>query len=478
MSEEQDGLLRKALRGVQAPPPGEDARERVCAAVAAAAAEGAAERTAAPAAAERPISRRWRPLAVIVRRRRLAIGLAAVAAASLVAGVLLAGPPGGGGPEPVRAQQVLQRAMRALSSGRTLAATVTIRAVDTHTLTGQSHYDVERYGFVLRADGSYRLSRHGRSRFGWSPTGGSHPAADVVYDARRGVLRTYSRTWGLIERYGYPPGPPDRWAGTVTAGDPGATARALEVVGAARLKGSSYQGRPVWIVTCSLASGPSRPAITAEWPIFEITIDGATSFPIRFRMLQDGVLQMEVLFSDIRINAPLPDRVFELKAPSGTKVTRIQDGFRRATIAQIAQLPGYAVLEPAILPRGYTLSQAAAAPRSVTANRLVEGRKVVALHYARGFDTLTLTTRTVTDPSFAAQYDPFEFSSSWAGVVAWPATIRAGAFRGVTAQVVVAPATTTPHLWAVKDGVLLTVAGSATAEELLAVAASLESASR
>jgi len=475
MSDEQDKRLREALRGLQAPPPAADARERVRAAVTSAAAETAAESTAA---AERPQAARRRPFAVFARRRGLALGLAVLATVALVAGVLLVGPPGGGGPVPVSARQILQRAMRAMSSGRTLAATVTIRAVETTTLTGQRHYDVERYGLLLRADGSYRLSRHGPSRFGWSPTGRSHPAADVVYDARRGVLSTYSRTWGLIERYGYPPGPPDRWAGTVTAGDPGATARALEVVGAARLKASSYQGRPAWIVTCSLASGPSRPAITAEWPIFEITIDRATSFPVRFRMLQDGLLQMEVLFSSMRIDDPLPDRAFELKVPAGTKVTRIQDGFRRATIAQIAQLPGYATLVPANLPRGYRLSQAAAAPRSVTANRLVKGRKVVALQYVRGFDTLTVTTRTVTDPSFAAQYDPFEFSSSWAAAVAWPATISGGAFRGVTAQVVVAPATTVPHLWAVKNGVLLTIAGSATAEELLAIAASLEPASR
>ena len=34
--------------------------------------------------------------------------------------------------------------------------------------------------------------------------------------------------------------------------------------------------------------------------------------------------------------------------------------------------------------------------------------------------------------------------------------------------------TSVPHLWAVKDGVLLTVAGIATADELLAVAQSLE----
>ena len=37
-----------------------------------------------------------------------------------------------------------------------------------------------------------------------------------------------------------------------------------------------------------------------------------------------------------------------------------------------------------------------------------------------------------------------------------------------------ATTTSTPHLWAVKDGVLLTIAGGATAEELLAIAESLQ----
>jgi hypothetical protein len=479
VSDQQDRQLREALRGVQAPPPGEDARERVRAAVGAAAATAAAEPTpAAPAAAEQPVSRRSRLSAVFAGRRRLAFGLAALAAVALVAGLLLVGPPGGGGPEPVRASQVLQRALRALSSGRTLAAEVTIRERTNGVWTTPARYDVDRYGLLLSADGSYRLAGRGGSKIGWLAGAGSHQPIEVVYNARRGVLSTYSREWGLIERYGYPPGPPDRWAGLVTQFDFSAEGRALEAAGATRLRTTVYEDRPAWAITCSWDSGPSRPAIDDDGFHFEITIDKATAFPVCFKGFLNDALTFEVRYSNVRVDAPLPDGAFELKAPAGAPLRRIPDGFRRAPLARIARLPGFTTLVPASVPRGYRLTQAAAAPYAVTANRMVKGRKVVALQYARGFDSLTVTTRRVADAWSAARYDPLELDQDRVYQVAWPATIRAGAFRGVTAQVVVAPVTTTPHLWAVKDGVLLTIAGSATAEELLAVAASLEPASR
>ena len=481
MSDEQDKRLREALRGLQPPPAAADARKRVCAADSAAAADAAAaagRAAATAAAAERPRPRGWYPFAVFARRRRIALSLAALAAVALVAGVLLVGLPGGGGPEPVRAGEVLRKALRALSSGRTLAAEVTIKVPKAAGWTPQNRYDVDHYRILLRADGSYRITRRGPSTVGWSPTGGSHAPADLVFDARHGVLSTYSLEQGLIERSGYPLGPPDRWAGLVTEYDFSAGARALEATGAARLRAAVYEGRPAWVITCSLASGPSRPNITAEWPLYELTVDRATAFPVCFRALQDGLVQAEIRYRSLRVDAPLPDRAFALEAPAGARVTRIHDGFRRMAVAEIARLPGYTTLVPASLPRGFSLTQAAVAPYAVTENRLVRGRKVVALQYARGFDSLTVTTRKVADPWLAAEYDPFEPEQSWARQVAWTAVISAGAFRGVTAHVVVAPVTTTPHLWAVKDGVLLTVAGSATAEELLAVAASLEPANR
>jgi hypothetical protein len=477
VSGEQDRRLRRALRGLQPPPPSQDARERVRAAVAAAAASKAADHAEEAAGSGRRRRRMSRWLSdALSRRRRAALALAAVVVAVAVVGAVLVGLPGGG-PEPVSAAEVLHRALRALSSGRTLAADVTLKALDADMSSTESRYDVDHYRLLLRADGSYRLTRRGPSETGWSPAGDSPPPLETVFDARRGILSTYSPTRGVIVRSGSPPGPPDSWAGVVTQYDFSAGARALRVAGAARLQAGVYEGRPTWIVTCSLGSRPSQPAITDQWPVYEITIDQDTSFPVRFRALQDDEVQLEVRYDNVRVDDPLPAGAFTLTPPAGAAVSRKVGGFRYAPVAELARLAGYAVLVPGSVPPGYRRTAAATAPRAVTANDLVRGRNVVSLHYTRGFDSLTVTTRTVPDPEFAAEWDPFELEHSWAVAVARPATIRDGAFQGVTAKVVVAPRTTVPHLWAVKGGLLLTVAGSATADELLTIASSLEVAS-
>ncbi len=343
---------------------------------------------------------------------------------------------------------------------------------------------------LMRADGSFRLSRRGPPPVGWS-MGGSHPSAEVVFDAlrgtlstypsaevafdaRRSVLSTYSPDQGVIVRAGCSLGPPDRWPDPITLADFSAVARALDAVGATRVRTAVFEGRPAWIITCSLASIPSDPRVSAYRPSYEITIDHATALPVCFREFRDGQMRAEVRYRDLRANVPLPDDAFELKAPGGALATRIRGGFRLASVAAIATLPGYAVLVPKMVPPGFRLDQAAVAKHGVTANRLLAGRNIVALKYGRGFDSLTVTTRSVADAYFATFHDPFELDQQWAREVAWTVRIRAGAFAGKTAWVVVAPGTTVPHLWAVEDGVLLTIAGSATADDLVAIAASLE----
>ena len=106
----------------------------------------------------------------------------------------------------------------------------------------------------------------------------------------------------------------------------------------------------------------------------------------------------------------------------------------------------------------------------------MKARDVFALQYTSGFDALTVSTRTIADEYYTADDDPFDDRTdpTWSEVARTEVTISEGAFAGTTARILVATTTTAPHLWAVKDGVLLTIAGGATADELLAIAESLQ----
>lgn len=466
MNDDLDRRLREALRDLQPPSATDAERERVHAAVRAAA--GAAE----------PRPRRRRVFALLPRRPAVRLGLAAAVICVLIAAAALLGTPGSRGPESVSAAEVLQRALVAFSSGRTLQADVELTVVEWDMWQGTHEALTDRYRLTMRADGSYRLTLVGAPRTGWFPEGAVGLTDDVAYDARTGTLGVHSRERGLIERLQYPMGPPDRWAGIITQYDFSAGVRALEAAGGAAVEVATYEGRPAWVVTCSLASGSSRPAVAQASPLYVFTIDRATSLPVRFQAVQDEIVFVEVRYRDLRFDEPLPRGVFALDPPEGVDVTRVNEGFRRVDPSDAKSLDGYATLAPDAVPQGFTLVGAAAAPGSTTANGLVEGRRVFALQYARGFDALTVTTRRVADAEYVADTDPFEPEPAWAKLVRHEVTLRTGPFAGATAMVVVAPKITTPHLWAVKDGLLLTVAGTASERELVMIAESLHAIGR
>lgn len=466
MNEDPDRRLREALHELQPPPVGEHERERVHAAVRAAAREA------------EPRPRRRHRFAFLPRRPALRLGLAAAAICVLAAAAALLGTPGSRGPESVSAGEVLQRALVAFSSGRTLQTDVELTILEWDMWQATHEARTDRYRLAMRADGSYRLTLVGAPQTGWFPEGAVGVTDDVAYDARTGTLEVHSRQRGLIERLQYPMGPPDRWAGIITAYDFGAGVRALEAARGAAVEATTYEGRPAWLVTCSLASASARPAVTQASPLYVFTIDQATSLPVRFQAVQDDLVVVEVRYRDLRLDEPLPRGVFSLDSPQGTDPTRVNEGFRRVDPSGTTGLDGYATLTPDVVPEGFALVGAAAAMRSTTVNGLVEGRRVFALQYARGFDALTVTTRRVADPEYVADTDPFEPEPTWAKLMRHEVTLRSGPFAGATAMVVVAPKITTPHLWAVKDGLLLTVAGAASERELVAVAESLRAIGR
>jgi hypothetical protein len=422
-----------------------------------------------------------------LRTRRLVLATVAVGVATAVAVIVLIGVPGVPrtfGPEPVSAAEVVQKTLHALSECRTLQADATEKDAVAILPGGVIEYAVNHDRLLMRSDGSFRSTQTDKPQTSEPALRDRADAADTAYDAARGVLREYRRGWdwqaGASGSYvnqlkvttGYPLGPPDCWANVALAGV-SATARALQAGGLATMQTGSYDGRPVWVISGS-KSGGSDPRLTGD-ETYSVTVDQQTCLPIRFRLLTNGVLQLDYSWHNVRVDEPLLDAAFTFAPPKGAKVVRKDGGFRRLPLARIGSAASYGTLLPAWLPDGFARRWAAFAAKATTANKVAEGRDVVAVNYVRGFDTLTVTTRIVADPRSAASYDPVEPDISWADILRRDVNLTAGSFAGATAAVVVGPWTTTPHLWAVKGHLMLTIAGSATADELITIAESLRS---
>ena len=433
----------------------------------------------ADAAAERqPRAGFGRRLRAALGTRRLRIAVAAAAMAAVAAAAVLFGLPRAPGPETVSAAEVLRRALSAYSSGRTWQADAVTKVAHWNMSEGTYHYDFTLYHLVRSADGSYRVTQLGQTQHGGSgPTTSRRVTDDQVYDASTGVYRRYVPGRGLVVVKDYPLGPPDRWASPLTGVDFGATVRAVQAAGVFKLEATVIDGRPAWTTTCSQIA-PALPSGSSEdegFPTYKITTDKRTWLPVRFQQVEQGIVTIDLRYRNVRVNKPLPEDAFTLRAPKGLSTGHADRGFRRVTLDEARALPAVTPLVPGFEPSGYELAYVAIAPRALTANHLFRAVHVFALQYTHGFDALTVSTRKVADATFSAKDDPVEsYDSMWSDLVRTETRITSGAFAGTRAWIVVATQSSAPHLWAVRDGVLLTIAGGATAEELLAVANSLQ----
>jgi hypothetical protein len=419
----------------------------------------------AAAEARRPSLVRRLRAALAPRPLRLALLVAAVAAVAAVA--LLAGLPRSSGPQGVSAAEVLDRALAAYSSGRTWQADLAVKYYASD-MWDPPRWDVAHLRVVRDAQGSYRLTWYDETAAGRRVT------AVEVYDAtvgRQVRLRRPGRSWHVLT--GYPLGPPDVGPAAL---DWGATMRAVAAAGNVRLGETVIDGRPAWTATCTKGEMAGLPPSKVDWLVYTIAVDKETWLPVRVREVAAGILRTDYRFRDLRVDSPLPPRVFSPPSSRGLTVKRSDLGFRRVTLDQARDTPGVTALVPGVVPDGYELSGVVVAPRAWTANHVVRARNVFALQYVSGFDALTVSTRTIADEYYTADDDPFDHRAdrAWSRVARKEVAIASGAFAGAKARILVATTTSTPHLWAVKDGVLLTIGGGATAEELLAIAESLQ----
>ncbi|MCX6362825.1 MAG: hypothetical protein NTW58_01375, partial [Actinobacteria bacterium] len=410
--------------------------------------------------------------------RRLRLALAAAALAAVAAAAVLFVLPRAPGPETVSAAEVLKRALSAYSSGRTWQSDVVMKVAHWNMSAGTHHYDVTRYHLVRSADGSYRVTQLGRTQHGGAgPATSRRVTGDQVYDASTGVLLRYRPGRGLVVVKDYPLGPPDRWASPLTGVDFGATGRALQAAGAFQLEETVIDGRPAWTSTCSqiAVALPSGSTEDEGWPTYKVTTDKQTWLPVRIQLIEQGVLRAEVRYLNVRVNEPLPKDAFTLRSLPGLSSRHLDRGFRRVTLGEARAIAAVTPLVPGFVPSGYELAHVAVAHRALTANHLVRARHVFELQYTHGFDALTVSTRNVVSAYFSADDDPVDtYGSAFADLTRTEARLTSGAFAGVPAHIALATQSSAPHLWAVKDGVLLTIAGGATAEELLAIANSLQ----
>ncbi len=385
--------------------------------------------------------------------------------------------------------KVLNRLDDELSADRTITGTLRVSA------TGRAAEPTTgRYVFIHVSDGSYRLTAADGH---W----------DEAYDASAGTFAVRGTGPGgaapatKVSLTGLAPGPPDPSAFDARAtGDPLAATLRLLHEGTGRQVTTSEllpagttdtsRATAVWVITAHLPrssaaalhpllAGVGSLATEPAGDEVRVVVDQSLLLPLRLQVLHGGASVIDVHLGSLATNNPLPAGSLRV---GGAALTATRDlGFRATVLSGAQAVVGYQPLTPAFVPDGYVLTDVAvratapAGVRSTAGGTNPPDVDVVSLTYRRGSLSLTVTTRR-TGASTKAWHDPFA-SPGRAGGTGSPARtdpdathLGSGAFAGTTARGGPSPL---PHLWAVDDQYVLTVAGDLGASELHTVAASM-----
>jgi hypothetical protein len=362
-----------------------------------------------------------------------------------------------GGPQPASAAVIKAKVRVALEAMRSLSGTL--------VSDGPESGDSRRWRFALTTEGDFALVGPGaRER--------------MTYDASSGTARSALRSESLgggplfyAERRGVAPGPPD--PGPPTWALPtefAAFVRALLAADDPRIREATYEGRPVWVLVVDAVPNAIVPQFTGDR--FELTVDQQSGMPVRVLETKGGTFLRELRIRELRVNPDLPRETFALSFPPDAEVARMDDGFERVPLDQVAGIVGYAPLVPSWVPEGYDLADVAVAqeagPTGTEAGN-PSSRGVVSLSYRRGLDQFLVTTRLAIGRPWS---DPLATGEGYVDA-SEHVTISSGALRGHEVQLVLVPRGI-PHLWTATDELIVTVGGALGRTELLRVAGSLE----
>jgi outer membrane lipoprotein-sorting protein len=312
--------------------------------------------------------------------------------------------------------------------------------------------------------------------------------------ALKGSAYSYSGVGeAAVEFVNTPLGPPDAQPDNSAYATVMDQASALSLLANGTVKATTYDGRPALMVAADVTPGPvvvlkkrDSYMVTQDYDRFEMTVDKATWFPVRSTMSLHGKVNLDVRLTDIQLGVPVDSAQFEPAFPKDVVVTPLNEGFRRVGLDEAAHTFNYRPLAPTSLPDRFTYSLSAVAPKAVfelwvgnlplrSNRRRVVTHDVTAFEYRAGFLSFTVTTRRekgTHDPLLADPFEPGQDPGLESGGVR-TVTLHHGALAGATAKLAM-PVSGVPHLWAFHDGLMVTIGGDLTAQQLLAVAESLE----
>ena len=375
--------------------------------------------------------------------------------------------PGPGIVEPATAAEI-QRAVRtALAAAENLSGELVVRGRSYENAYGWDR--PQRWRFVLTAEGDFRLT-------------GLTLEDNLAYDASRGVQRSLNPSASMggdtlfaAVRRGIAPGPPDAGpTDSLLQTDFGAFVRALLAAEDPRVQEVVYDGRPAWRLDVPARVNAIVPEFSGDH--FAVWVDEQTGIPVRIVESKDGVALDELRIEKLAVDRELPPDTFTLDFPRGSEVMRSDEGFRRVGLAEVEAHVGYAPLAPGFVPEGYELAEVAAHPGQGFPTGVEAGNPpstdVVSLSYRRGFDQIVVTTRLRHVPGSQDLWDDPLATGEGFRDEPERVSLGRGALAGVEAELLIVPRNI-PHLWALTDELVVTVAGDLGRADLLRVAESL-----
>ncbi len=468
MSEKPDQDLKRLLGTLEAPPAKPRFHERLWERI------DASETRPVERPARRPVFRRSRLVAVALAAAAVAVWMAV----SLV-GWPLSREQGMVAPPPAVAQ-VIDNVRLRLDSCRSLSAIFyyqrkgapLIQARVLATSDGRV-----KTSAISVADGSWRLPAAGATL---TDTPRLHVEVRSLPDGTRTEAWNSENGLTVARSINLAPGAPDAVGSGLFPVEYAGQMSPLAIADA-KVSTSTYEGRPALVVTAP-AEPTSAVTLGAEGsssPRFDevsMLIDRKTWLPVRVIRTYHGTAVETWGFSQVRLDPPLVASDFAVQLPSSAAlITGKDQGFHRLSLSKASSAVHGRLFVPERLPHGFTLSLVAVKTPEVTLEKpwLSNESGVASLVYRRGFRSIVVTTRSFNGALPDPGHDPFVRSSLKGTSSSAKVLLRAGALSGARARLSV-HALELPHLWALRNGLLVTVAGDVTRRNLLSIAESLE----